>query len=127
MNQITTNLVGISIEKIIANKNRGVAYVATSESLIENEETITSEKATNVFVKPLGDKFIVLVKPNIEFKKNQPVIIMSKIVLKSLKPVVEVFQPASIQESFPRNTPRVSEDFQRKYPSSSSSGYKKQY
>ena len=110
VNQAVIKSIGFPIERLIDAKGRGIIQTVPSTQLVDNEDTIVTDKVINVFVVPSGDGFTVLVKPEQPYKAKQTVVIMSKFVLKSLKSAY-----TATQESVPRNTFRSNEEFQRKW------------
>lgn len=109
-NQQHTISLGFPIEKLVEAKGRGTMQSVSPTLLIETEKTIISDKATNVFVSPSGDKFIVIAKPDVTYKPKQTVVIMSKFVIKSLR---EAHSAPQVKVS--SNSPRYSEEFARKW------------
>lgn len=102
--------IGFPVERLVEAKGRGIMQSVLSTQLIDNPETVTSDKVSNIFVVPTGDMFTVIVKPSQPYKTKQTVIIMSKFVLKSLKSAY-----TATQETVPRNSFRTNEEFQRKW------------
>lgn len=110
VNNAIIKSIGFPIERLVDAKGRGIMQTVLSTQLIDNADTVISDKVNNVFVVPTGDMFTVLVKPSQPYKTKQTVVIMSKFVLKSLKSAY-----TATQEQVPRNSFRTNEEFQRKW------------
>lgn len=110
VNEAIIKSIGFPVEKLVGGKGRGIMQTVLNTQLIDNSDTITTDKVNNVFVVPTGDMFTVLVKPSQPYKTKQTVIIMSRFVLKSLKSAY-----VAGQEQVPRNSFRTNEEFQRKW------------
>lgn len=83
-NKVVLNNIEYDIDTIINGKGRGIHEVINKDKLIVTENTITTTKTDSVIVYPSGDSYLVLIKPDIDFKQNQEVTIISKYVLKKL-------------------------------------------